>query len=240
MKGMVIMSNITDLLSECDHKYINSKSSTYHNSEGYVIPRVTEIISAMLHSDALMYWANSLGFKRIRYKDELNRAANAGSIAHSAIEKFLKEKYETTDNIPFLGFMMWYNIVTIDKGIPVNLIYSEHSIFCEWFGGTLDALLNIGGKRYLVDFKTSNHVTYKYFLQLAAYRYMLRVVEGIEIDGVIVLQLNKIEPGFNEYLLNFSVPDHLDFINHCENTFLSLVYGYFNIMKAEAMYKIIF
>jgi predicted RecB family nuclease len=111
---------------------------------------------------------------------------------------------------------------------------------CQWFGGTLDALLKIGNSIYLVDFKTSNHITYKYFLQLAAYRYMLRVIEGINIDGVIVLQLDKDEPGFNEYLLNFYIQQHLEFINHCETTFLSLLYGYYNIQQSERMFKTIF
>lgn len=218
----------------------NYTTSTYHNNDGIAVPRVTEILSTMIHSDTLMYWANSLGFKGIRYKDALNKAANTGTIAHSAIERFLKEKLLSENNIPFLGFMLWYNIVTKDKGINIDVIYIERKLVCNWFGGTLDALLRIGNRLYLVDFKTSNHVTYKYFLQLAAYRYMLRIVEGINIDGVIVLQLDKDEPGFNEYLLNFSIQDHLNFINHCETTFLSLVYGYINIQYAEKMFKNIF
>ena len=100
--------------------------------------------------------------------------------------------------------------------------------------------MNIGGKIYLVDFKTSNHVTYKYFLQLAAYRFMLRVVEGINVDGVIVLQLDKAEPGFNEYLLNFDNLEHLNFIEQCERTFLSLVYGFVNIRYTEMLFNQIF
>lgn len=218
----------------------SDKDSIYYNKDGLPIPRVTEVLSSMIHSDSLMYWANSLGFKGIRYKEALNRAANIGTYAHSAIEKFLKEKISTETNIPFLGFMMWYNIVTQEKGINIEIIYIEHKMSCQWFGGTLDALLRIGGRIYLVDFKTSNYVTYKYFLQLAAYRHMLRVCEGINIDGVIVLQLDKDEPGFNEYLLNFSIPQHMEFINHCETTFLSLVYGYFNIQQSEKMFKTIF
>lgn len=234
------MNELITILDTVDKNIINKKSSTYHNNEGQVVPRVTEILSTMIHSDALMYWANSLGFKGLRYRDTLNTAARIGTAAHNAIESFLIDKLETKDNIPFLGFMMWYNIITLDKGLPLQVIYIEHTLSCKWFGGTLDCLVRIGNKIYLMDFKTSNHVTYKYFLQLAAYRFMLRTLEGIEVDGVIVLQLDKDSPGFNEYLLDFSIADHLNFINHCEITFLSLVYGFFNINKAEMMYNVIF
>lgn len=218
----------------------NSKTSTYYNSDGTKVPRVTEIISKMIHSDGLMYWANSLGLKGLRYREVLNQAANAGTDAHSAIEKFLLEKIESPDNTPFLGFILWYNIVTQQIGLPIEIIYIEHKLACKWFGGTLDALMKIGNKIYLVDFKTSNHITYTYFLQLAAYRFMLKVVEGIDIDGVIVLQLDKDEPGFNEYLLEFSIQDHIEFMAHCEITFLSLVFAYHNITKAESWCKSIF
>lgn len=231
---------IEQALTEVVSIDINSKSNTYYNSEGKQVPRVTEIISRMIHNDGLMYWANALGFRGLKYSTELNRAANTGTIAHAAIERFLKEKLKTKDNIPFLGFLSWYNLLTEDLKLTIEPIYIEHKMACDWFGGTLDALLRIGDKIYLVDFKTSNHVTFTYFLQLAAYRFMLRVVEGINVDGVIVLQLDKDEPGFNEYLLEFDIPDHLDFINHCELTFLSLVYAFYNIHKAENMYKIIF
>ena len=233
------MENVLSLIKD-NNLCISDKNSNYTNENGIKVPRVTEILSAMIHSDALMYWANNLGFKGIRYKSALNKAADIGSDAHSHIERFLKDKLQSEDNVPFLGFMMWYNIITIDKGLMVNVIYSEHTIVCDWFGGTLDCLMNIGNKIYLIDFKTSNQVTYKYFLQLAAYRYMLRVVEGIEIDGVIVLQLDKDYPGFNEYLLQFSIPEHLNFMNACEQAFASLVYAFYNIKNIEMMYKNIF
>lgn len=216
---------------------LNSKSSTYYNSKGIKVPRVTEIISRMIHNDSLMYWANSLGFKGLKYRDELNRAANIGTVAHSAIENFLKKKIKTESNIPFLGYLMWYNLITQEAGLPVELIYSEHKIACDWFGGTLDCLMKIGDKIYLIDYKTSNHVTFNYFLQLSAYLYMLFVVEGIQCDGVIVLQLDKTEPGFNEYLLDFSIEEHLIFIKKCEQAFLSLVYAFYNISDVERSYK---
>lgn len=219
---------------------IDDKKSIYVNTNNRKVPRVTQILSKMIHNDGLMYWANSLGFKGIRYRDELNRAVDVGTEAHSCIEKYLKEKIQTDSNIPFLGFMSWVNIITQDMGLTMDLIYSEHKLVCKWFGGTLDALIDIGGKIYLIDFKTSNHVTFTYFLQLAAYIYMLRREENIYVDGVIVLQLNKKTPEFNEYLLDFSIESHNLFMNNCINTFLSLVYSYYNIYKIEEDFKDLF
>lgn len=212
----------------------------HYIENGVPVPRVTEILSKMIHRDSLMYWANSLGFKGLRYKEVLNNAARIGTAAHSAIEKYLKEKIETESNIPFLGFLSWYNTVTIDLGLPIEVIYVEHRLTCKWFGGTLDGLLKIGNKIYLIDFKTSNHVTFTYFLQLAAYRFMLKEKEGIDIDGVIVLQLDKEEPGFREYHLRFDILDHIAFMAHCEETFLSLVYAFYNVERAEKWFKSVF
>ena len=117
--------------------------------------------------------------------------------------------------------------------------YCEYKLSCKWFGGTLDALFEIGGKFYVIDFKTSNHVTFKYFLQIAAYIYMLRE-SGYQVDGAIVLQLDKSEPGFNEYLLDFSIKNHNDFINYCTQAFFALVYAYYHIKRVEDGFKNIF
>lgn len=234
------MSLMEQALNSITFDIVKGKKDTRYTHNGIAIPRVTEILSKMIHKDSLMYWANALGFKGLRYRDVLNRAANLGTEAHSAIENYLREKLEDNTNIPFLGFLSWYNTITQDIKLPIEVLKIEHRLTCKWFGGTMDALLKIGNKIYLVDFKTSNYVTSNYFLQLAAYRFMLKIQEGIDIDGVIVLQLDKDEPGFNEYLLDFSNPEHSSFMLHCEETFLSLVYAYYNVEYAEKLYKSIF
>ena len=38
----------------------------------------------------------------------------------------------------------------------------------------------------------------------------------IDINGIIILQLNKNNVSYNEYVLDFNNNDHLNFINHCE------------------------
>ena len=47
------------------------------------------------------------------------------------------------------------------------------------------------------------------------------------------LQLSKNDISYNEYVLNFGNINHLNFINDCERSFLSLVYAYYNILKIE-------
>ena len=226
-----------ELMSYIDFD-INDKTDRYYNSEGKSVPRVTEILSTMIHSDRLMIWANNLGLRGLKYLQELDRAASYGSEAHSCIEKYLKEKIKTENNIPFLGYLLWENILK-NKGLTINPLYIEEKLSCQWFGGTLDAILEINGRIFLIDFKTSNHITFKYFLQLAAYLYMLSL-RNIYPEGVIVLQLDKKEPGFNEYLLDFKNPEHKQFMDYCSQAFFSLVYAYYNIKRIEMEYNKLF
>ena len=222
-------------------KPIETESDYIYN--GYVVPRVTKILSKCIHSDSLMYWANSLGFKHQSYKKTLDTAANIGSHTHDNIDKFLVDENHkvSTDSIPYesynayQSFLKWFSDIT---GVAkVKVIFHEKTLTCKYFGGTLDGLYEINGKIYLVDYKTSNHITYKYCLQLAAYRYMLKTELGIEIDGCIILQLAKDCVSYNEFVLNFSNPDHLKYINDCEMAFMSLVFSYYNIAKVEFGYK---
>lgn len=230
--------NDISLLKQLDFD-IEDDTNVYFNSKGQSVPRVTEILSRMLHSDALMVWANNIGLKGQKYRDVLNRAANYGSTAHAAIENYLKKKIKNGNNIPFLGFLLWEETLK-EKGLNIDPILVEYPMACDWFGGTCDAVLQIGDKVYLVDFKTSNRVTYKYFLQLAGYVYMLYTIKSIKVDGVIVLQFDKNEPGFNEYALNFSNPEHYDFMSHCQSAFFSLVYAYWHCTRAMNEYNSIF
>ena len=56
------------------------------------------------------------------------------------------------------------------------------------YAGTLDRVITIDGKTYLVDIKTSNSIYPSYWLQLAAYRELLGDLH--KIDGVAILWLN--------------------------------------------------
>ena len=57
---------------------------------------------------------------------------------------------------------------------------------------------------------------------------------GIDINGTIILQLNKNSVSYNEYMLDFNNNDHLNFINHCERCFLSLVYSSVKFLYFES------
>lgn len=229
-------NKLLELLNMVDFKEV-SPEKIRHTYKGNPVPSVTQILSKCIHEDYIVNWANYLGFKRVKYLDELNKASMAGTNGHDAIEEFLING-TTSNNIPYLGFKLWWDIINADNSIKILGI--EEELVLPYYGGTYDLLLSINDLPYLVDLKTSNRVTYKYFIQLAAYRYMLYVVKGIVLNGCIILQLDKNEPGFNEYLLDFSNPAHYEFIEHCSFTFLSLVLSYYSIHKAEFLYKQIF
>ena len=64
--------------------------------------------------------------------------------------------------------------------------------------------------------------------------------EGIDIDGCIILMLNKNKLKFTEHVLHFDNQDHLAFINICKDCFMSLVYAYYSRMVVEREYKKLF
>ena len=203
----------------------------------------------MLHEDFLMVWANNIGlWKRKKYKDELEAAATKGSYVHNAIEDFIQNGrdldpdtvmagYRTEVSYAYGSFKSWWEIISKRN---VKIVMQEQKLVCPWFGGTLDLLIEIDGKVYLLDFKTSNHPSYKYFLQLSAYRYILRHYYGIEIYGCGIIKLNKGFVGFEEFIIDKSNPEYEDFMDLCERTFLSLVYAFINRTNVERYYNNLF
>ena len=232
------MSNIINLLDSCKIN-IDKKSNSQYTYNGIIVPRVTEIISKCIHSDYLMYWANSLGFKHQSYNKTLSMAADIGSQCHESIDLFIENdsKYDAPYNMnsqsryAYESYLKWWNDININNNVKV--LYHEYPLICKYFGGTMDGLYEINGKKYIVDYKTSNHVTFRYFLQVAAYRYILKNELGIDVDGCIILQLSKNDISYNEYVLNFCIPEHLKYINDCELAFLSMVFSYYNINNIE-------
>lgn len=228
-------NEIFNLLQEVKEIQLREKKY-FHN--GIAVPRVTDIISKMISEEYLLYWANSLGFKHQNYKKTVDEAARLGSEAHDLINKFILGENFNSNNIPYLSFRKWWT--DINSNCTVRIIGTEQSITCQYFGGTYDLLIEVNDKLYLVDFKTSNHISYKHFIQLSAYKYMLEQ-QGYKIDGCIILQLDKKEILYNEYsIICWNNIEHKKFIDNCQNTFFSLVYAYYNIFNCQNIYNEIF
>lgn len=214
----------------------NWDTYTYNNIP---IPRVSNILHDMIHEDYLVDWANNLGFRHQKHDVIRDLSAKKGSKSHELIEDFLntndiKTSFDDVDsdirkavyNV-YQGFISWYNMMKSNCQI-FEILAIEKVLVCPYFGGTLDILVNINGKTFIIDLKTSNHMTYKYFLQLGAYTFMLQDYYNIRVDGVLILWLNKRKIQYNDYVLEASNPTHNVMMKQAIETFLSLSYAYHN------------
>lgn len=223
-----------------DNLQVYNPSKGRYEKDGIKIPSVTELLS-YIDSEGLINWANAIGRQGMDNQSILRTAAQYGTNTHSAIEKFLNDK---TDDMfistsAFEAFKLWWYKLTENN--KVEILGQEEPLVCDYFAGTYDLLLSINDKPYLIDFKTSNHVGYKYFMQLAAYRYLLYKLKGINIQGCVVLKLNKgPRPKFHEFTLNFDDPIHYNYIENSFMAFTGVVYTWHNAKACEATFKELF
>lgn len=229
------MFNLEDVLDlDIDSKYFKEPNAVDVN--GRMIPRVTAILGRMIEEPNVAQWANSLGYKHMSYSKERDRICAIGTQVHEQINTFLKgnEINEYMMTFGFRAFREWYNQI---YQLGVEVLGLEESLVSQYYCGTYDALLKIGGLTYLIDFKTSNKIHFKYFLQLAAYRKLLRDLKGIEVDRCLILQVSKYKPAFIEYLADLHYPPHQNYMAIAENTFMTLLYSYYNAMYLEGRFK---
>ena len=191
---------------DLDEVYIG----TYEHGENKV-PSVTQVLKH-INEDYIAQWANSLGFKGLGYRRELNKYAVEGTKVHNEIEHFLTEGLCMTDPVDktmgFMSFIQWFNDYGYEKNTLIEPIMLEQSLIGKYFCGTIDAVMKIDNEVHIVDYKTSSNIGYKYFIQLSAYRYLLSKI-GINIDKLTVLQLNKYESKYKQYTIDIKQSEEL-------------------------------
>lgn len=184
----------------------NNNLKMYINDEGKRVLRITEVIK-ILAKDSLITWANMLGFKRIKYRDELERTANIGSMVHGLLEDFnspdaiamidydqygiwsYSDQIEASNAIK--SFFKWYDQ---HKDI-FHVISTETVIVGHDVGGTIDIILKgikDPNKVILGDYKTSSGIYMTMYLQLAGYVSLYEEVNGPDtVEGVVIFQMDK-------------------------------------------------
>lgn len=180
--------------------FIDKKQITFldqrfygNDSDGYV-PSVTTILNAYPKDAGFYQWIKSVGEDADTIRDE---AGKRGSIVHE-----LTEKYDNGEEINFLNgsgsinfklaeWAMFEKYVDFVKRYnPKNDLIEQNYINYDLaFAGTIDRVIDINGKKILMDIKTSNAVHESYWLQLAAYRELLRI-NDVRVDEVAILWLN--------------------------------------------------
>ena len=147
----------------------------YHLKDGSRVPSVTTIISRFKDSGGLIHWAWDLGTQGKDYREERDRAADAGSAAHAAVEASIHGKEWDWDTVAdpetrtkakssFGAFQEWRQQTNL------QITQTEMPLTSETyrFGGTFDAIL-VQQQRSIGDWKTSNAIYGDYLIQIAAY-----------------------------------------------------------------------
>lgn len=231
-----------DILDKCKKMNIELENTPYA-LKGKKIPRVTSILSDMISEEYLMAWANSVGlYQRKSYTYYRNKSTAIGSAVHEAIQQYIQDRMisdftglkdkndrDQAEN-SFKAFLDWWSVI---EKTNYQIILEEEPMVTPYCGGTLDLFMSINGKKYLIDFKTSNQLGFKYYLQLAAYRRMLFEVYGYICDGCILLRLDKKTGKYQEVILDLCNYNDLEFMNDCDRAFVSLVYAYYNRANIE-------
>lgn len=230
------------ILDRCKAMKIELEESPY-TFQGKKIPRVTSILSDMLAEEFLLAWANGVGlYQRKSYLYYRKKATDIGSAVHEAIQRYITNRQMPNFNQftskadsdkaknSFKAFLDWWAV--IEKN-DYEIILEEAPMVTPYCGGTLDLFIRINGKNYLVDFKTSTKLSFKYYLQLAAYRRMIYDSYGMICDGCMLVRLDKKIAKYQEVMLDLSNYDDLKFMNDCDNAFISLLYAYYNRANIE-------
>lgn len=131
----------------------------YTLADGTRVPSVTTITSRFKESGGLIHWAWDCGIKGLDYRDIRDSAADAGTLAHKAVEAFTKgapwewptEPADVVEKAKraFGAFEKWashYNFKVTQASL--RLVSEEHR-----FGGELDATM-LDGAHVLGDYKT--------------------------------------------------------------------------------------
>ena len=207
-----------------DHKYWLNRSDQLGEDEDLVqIPSVTRIIdscfpkhltdwAAKAAADAYLDNWNSSMEVHDKYELMVNahkklgeEAANIGSAVHRWLRLYIDEAQPEEFTSPEGGEKCIEAFLEWEKTRQIRWQESERLVFFApralRYAGTADALAEIDGKKFVVDFKTSKKIYKSYYLQVAAYAAALNEELGLigedRYEGMI-LRLDKETGKFQE------------------------------------------
>ena len=183
-----------------DYQQVTMPDSRYYRRNGKYYPSVTHVLSSYPKGKYFEDW-----LKKVGYSAEwiVKKAAEEGTLVHEMIEDWLNGEEITflykdgNPKMPAYVWQMFLRFVDFWETYNPTLIEAEVHLFSDKIqvAGTCDLVceIEIDGKmeRWIIDFKTSNHLQTTYDLQGAIYAQCYEECYGKKIDRVGVLWLKS-------------------------------------------------
>lgn len=152
-------------------------------------PSVEEIMKNPLAISQLIKEA------RTAHRTKKEKAGDIGTLAHKWIEEWIKNPDTIFPDDPVLN-KMCENFTNWALENEVKFLESEMRVYSEkyWYAGTIDLVLEMNGKKYLGDLKTSSGIYDEHFYQTAAYQNALNEM-GHHLDIVEHIIINTKKDG---------------------------------------------
>lgn len=141
--------------------------------------RVTEIISPFTGVEFVPF-------------EILDKACERGTLVHEIIESKFDALSITEIPVHVSGYIKSFEQYVDEIDFSTLDFTKERRFYCEKTGitGQIDMIINVDGKRFILDWKTSARESLSWKLQAAAYQYLCSV-NGIEIDHMTFVKLCK-------------------------------------------------
>ena len=252
---MDYIKDLEDKLSELPEADFGDNVYEYN---GNPVPRVTHILDFCKDQRNLIEWA--AGIPEKMYYNIRNKALGVGTYVHETIDNYilyqvgqstkehqfpaefnsLSESWKEEIETAYRNFISWYNRFE-SYGYHINKVYGvEIPLICPYFGGTADAIVDINGSAYIIDFKTSKSISFEYALQLAAYKILVNnefydktkyIIPNIEGIGII-----KVGKKFEDDMADFFMNDSNPIMKYYESTFISMVNTYWRYYSTMGLH----
>jgi hypothetical protein len=173
----------------------------YQRSPGVFYPSVTTILGYFPKGAFFETWLKDSGHNADFI---MRRAGDEGTQVHNAVEDILRGKeirWIESDGHVNYNTHVWKMILSFYdfwSTYKPNLILSEEFMYSDQYkySGTLDLLVELNGKKWIIDVKTSTAIHTSHFLQMSAYvkAYEERYLQKIDNVGILWLKSAKKGP----------------------------------------------
>ena len=191
------------LLDNINDEYRKKNFTVYKYNEREV-PRVSQILKECISKEFLINWAARIGSKQMYL--EKKKATEIGSIVHEMIEYYLLNNSDM--DIPFKipqyyiyaiktaynNFKNWIRYINSLGYYIEEVVGTEIQVSCPLYGGTIDCIMKINGRYYIIDFKTSKSISYEYIIQTCSYMWIVNhgyCLNLPHIDGIGIIRVDK-------------------------------------------------